>query len=424
MSGPAAEQGLIRPRSTAYLALLIGLGCFGPLSMSIYTPVMPAIAAGLHATADEVKLTLTTYMIGFAAGQIVFGPLSDRFGRRPVLLVGMAMFTLLSAGCALAPSIGWLIGLRLLQGLGACAGAVISRALARDAYDFNEMPRVMSLIALGIQIAPAVAPAIGGHLSVWFGWTAAFWLLAGYSALMLAVVAFGLAETNQQRATNFSFPAFLRSSAAMLRHRVFLGYASTLGFAFSIIFGTMVGLPFILQDHLKLAPDIYGYVIILSVLGFTGGTFANNRLLGRISPERLVRIAAWGPLIGLLLTAVLAMFGQLSVWSVMLPYMLISFASGIMGPLGSARSVGLFPQLAGTASSLIGLAMMGMGAVGTVLVAVATSIGGHDRPLPYLGELVGCRSADCAVPMPMIVVLLPSAVAVILCARLLRSKRK
>jgi DHA1 family bicyclomycin/chloramphenicol resistance-like MFS transporter len=412
--------GRIRPRSGAFLTLLIGLGCFGPLSMSIYTPIMPAIGSGLNAGPDEVKLTLTTYMVGFAVGQIFFGPLSDRFGRRPVLLAGLAMFTLMSVACALATSVHYLIGLRLLQGLGACAGVVISRALARDAYDFNEMPKIMSWVALGVQVAPAVAPAIGGHLAVWFGWTSAFWFLAGFAGLMLVVVAFGLGETNKHRAVGFSILGFARGSAEMLRHRLFLGYALTLGFAFSIIFGTMVGLPFILQDHIGVPPDLYGYCIILSVLGFTGGTFANNRLIGRIAPERIVGSAAWCHLTGLGITGVLALFGILTVWSVMLPYMLVSFGTGIITPLGNARAVGLFPQLAGTASSLIGLSQMGMGAIGTILVAVATSIGGHDRPLPLLGEWVGCTTAACAVPMPMLLALLPSAVGVILCARLLR----
>jgi len=416
----SARHGLIRPRTPGFLALLIGLGCFGPLSMSIYTPIMPAIAAGLHAGPEEVKLTLTTYMIGFAGGQVLFGPLSDRFGRRPVLLFGLAAFTLFSIGCALAGTIDQLIVLRILQGAGACAGSVISRAMARDVYDFAEMAKVMSWIALGIQVAPAVSPIIGGHLAVWFGWAAAFWFLAAYSSVMFLVVAIGYAESHHHRPASMGLTGFIMASAEMLRSRLFLGYVLTLGSAFSIIFGTMVGLPFILQDHLAVPPNLYGYVVVLSAFGFTAGTFANNRLVGRVVPERIVRLAAWGHIVGLGITAALALCGIVSVWSVMLPYMLVSFCTGIITPLGSARAVALFPRLAGTASSLLGLAMMGMGAVGTLLAAFATSLGNSSSGLPLLGAWVGCHSQDCAAPMPMIVILLPSAIAVILSSLLLR----
>jgi len=138
--------------------MLLGLSSFGPLTMSICTPIMPLIGTDLATGADAVKFTLTTYMLGFAIGQLFYGPLSDRFGRRPVVLVGVAFFTLTSIGCAFAPSIAGLIGLRILQGLGAASGAVLGRALTRDAYDYKEMPIVMSWIALAMNVSPALAP--------------------------------------------------------------------------------------------------------------------------------------------------------------------------------------------------------------------------------------------------------------------------
>ena len=152
------------PRSVGYVALLVALGSFGPLTMSIYTPVMPSVGADLGAGSDSVKLTLTTYMLGFAIGQLFYGPLSDRYGRRPVLLGGLVFFTCATFGCSFAPSIGGLIGLRILQGLGAASGSVIGRALTRDAYTFQEMPLVMSWISLGQNIAPSLAPTLGGFL--------------------------------------------------------------------------------------------------------------------------------------------------------------------------------------------------------------------------------------------------------------------
>ena len=137
--------------------------------MSIYTPVMPSVGVDLGAGADSVKLTLTTYMLGFAVGQLFYGPLSDRYGRRPVLLGGLVFFTVATFGCSFAPSIGGLIGLRILQGLGAASGSVLGRALTRDAYTFQEMPLVMSWISLGQNIAPSLAPTLGGFLGEWAG---------------------------------------------------------------------------------------------------------------------------------------------------------------------------------------------------------------------------------------------------------------
>jgi len=165
---------ILRPRSAGYLALLVALGSFGPLTFGLYSPVMPAVGHDLATTPDQVKITLTTYMLGFAVGQLFYGPLSDRYGRRPVLLGGLVFFTLTTLGCAFATSISDLIGLRVLQGLGAASGSVLGRALTRDAYSFKEMPLVMSWISLGQNIAPSLAPTIGGFLGDWIGWRSTF----------------------------------------------------------------------------------------------------------------------------------------------------------------------------------------------------------------------------------------------------------
>src|SRR3981189_602346 len=167
--------------------------------MSIYTPVMPSVGADLGACSDSVKLTLTTYMLGFAVGQLFYGPLSDRYGRRPVLLVGVSFFIVTTLACSLAPSIGSLIGLRVLQGLGAASGAVLSRALTRDAYSAHEMPVVMSWISLGMNISPSIGPTLGGFLGEWLSWRATFWFVGGFGLVLLLVSSLGLAGTNPPR---------------------------------------------------------------------------------------------------------------------------------------------------------------------------------------------------------------------------------
>jgi MFS transporter, DHA1 family, multidrug resistance protein len=392
----------VAPRSAAYLALLISLSSFGPLTMSIYTPVMPLIGTDLGAGTDSVKYTLTTYMLGFAIGQLFYGPLSDRFGRRPIALLGVAFFTLTSLGCAFAPSIAGLIGLRILQGLGAASGAVLGRALLRDAYEAKEMPLVMSWIALAMNVSPAIAPSIGGLLGQAFGWRATFWFVAGFGALLLAALALLLGETNRYRSTKVDLGSLMRGSGEMLRNPRFLGYILTLGFAFAINFGMLAGTPFILQDKLGFSPREFGLIVLLSVSGFTAGNFANNRLVGRVPPVAILRLAGWFHVVALLVMAVLSLGGVQTWWAIIGPHMVLSFGSGMIGPNASAGAVGLYPRLAGTASSWVGLAQMGMGALGTVVVAVLTAIG-SDR-----------------VAMPLVIGLLPFAIATVLAARLLK----
>jgi MFS transporter, DHA1 family, multidrug resistance protein len=392
----------VAPRSAAYLALLISLSSFGPLTMSIYTPVMPLIGTDLGAGTDSVKYTLTTYMLGFAIGQLFYGPLSDRFGRRPIALLGVAFFTLTSLGCAFAPSIAGLIGLRILQGLGAASGAVLGRALLRDAYEAKEMPLVMSWIALAMNVSPAIAPSIGGLLGQAFGWRATFWFVAGFGALLLAALALLLGETNRYRSTKVDLGSLMRGSGEMLRNPRFLGYILTLGFAFAINFGMLAGTPFILQDKLGFSPREFGLIVLLSVSGFTAGNFANNRLVGRVPPVAILRLAGWFHVAALLVMAALSFGGVQTWWAIIGPHMVLSFGSGMIGPNASAGAVGLYPRLAGTASSWVGLAQMGMGALGTVVVAVLTVIGSDH------------------VAMPLVVGLLPFAVATVLAARLLK----
>jgi DHA1 family bicyclomycin/chloramphenicol resistance-like MFS transporter len=401
----------IAPRSTGYVALLVALSSFGPLTMSIYTPVMPLIGGALGAGPDEVKVTLTTYMLGFAVGQLFYGPLSDRYGRRPVLLGGLLFFTATTIGCVYAGSIASLIAQRFFQGFGACAGVVVGRALARDAYAFKDMPRIMGVISLALNISPAIAPTVGGYLGEIFGWSATFWVLAAFSSALFVVVAVGLPETNLHRSAAVDATALLRGSGEMLRDPVFRGYVLTMGFSFALNFGMIAGTPFILQDRLGFAPREFGLLVLISVAGFTSGGICNQLLIGRVAPPRILQGATCFHLMGLAFMALPAVFNTLAWWSIVVPHALLSFGSGMVVPTASAGAIGLHPRLAGTASSLFGLAQMGIGALGTVVVAVLSGLGGHGPGIPLVGTWVGCRSVACAVPMPLVIGLLPFALA-------------
>jgi DHA1 family bicyclomycin/chloramphenicol resistance-like MFS transporter len=370
--------------------------------MSIYTPVMPLIGSDLGAAADSVKYTLTTYMLGFAVGQLFYGPLSDRFGRRPIVLFGVAFFTVTSIGCAFASSIEGLIGLRILQGLGAASGAVLGRALLRDAYEAKEMPLVMSWIALAMNVSPAIAPSIGGLLGQEFGWRSTFWFVSGFGALLLVAMTLALGETNRFRSERIDLAVLRSGSGEMLRNRRFLGYVLTLGFAFAINFGMLAGTPFILQDKLGFSPREFGLIVLISTSGFAAGNFANNRLVGRVSSIAILRLAGWFHVTALTLMAVLSLSGVATWWAIVGPHMVLSFGSGMIGPNASAGAVSLYPRLAGTASSWVGLAQMGMGALGTIMVAVLTAIGSRYNA------------------MPLVIALMPFAIATVLASRLLK----
>lgn len=393
----------LKPRSAAYIALLVALGSFGPLTMSIYTPVMPSVGHDLVATPDSVKLTLTTYMIGFAVGQLFYGPLSDRYGRRPVLLAGLFFFTLTTFACSFAPSIGGLIGLRILQGLGAASGSVLGRALTRDAYSFKEMPLVMSWISLGQNIAPSLAPTIGGFLGEWASWRATFWFVGGFGVVLFMVVLAGLGETNKYRSERIDLSSLLRGSGEMLRDRRFLGHILPLGFAFAMNFGMLAGVPFILQESLGFSPREFGLIVLLSVGGFTAGTFVNNRLMGRVAPATIIQFSGWFHVAALIGMAALSLSEVVTWWAIVGPHMVLSFGTGMIVANANAGAVGMFPRLAGTASSLAGLAQMGMGAMGTVTVAILT--------------IVGSRY----VAMPLVIGLAPFAIATLWSAQLLRA---
>ncbi len=392
----------LTPRSTAYIALLVALGSFGPLTMSIYTPVMPSVGHDLVSSPDSVKLTLTTYMLGFAVGQLFYGPLSDRYGRRPVLIGGLLFFTVTTFACSFASSIGDLIVLRILQGLGAASGSVLGRALTRDAYTFQEMPLVMSWISLGQNIAPSLAPTVGGFLGEWLSWRATFWFVGGFGTILLVVTTLGLGETNKYRSDRIDLSSLLRGSGEMLRDRRFLGHILPLGFAFALNFGMLAGVPFILQESLGFSPKEFGLIVLLSVGGFTAGTFLNNRLVGRVSPIVIIQFSGWFHVAALVGMAALSLAEVVTWWAIVGPHMLLSFGTGMIVANANAGAVGMYPKLAGTASSLAGLAQMGMGAMGTVTVAILSVIGSR-----YIA-------------MALVIGLAPFAIATVLSARLLR----
>jgi MFS transporter, DHA1 family, multidrug resistance protein len=361
----------VHPESLVVGALLTALVALGQISTSIYIPSMPSIVSELATTPDRVNLTLTGFLLGFAVCQMVFGPVSDRFGRRPVLLVGLGLYLAASLLCALASTIAALILGRVLQGMAACAGPVLGRAIVRDIYGPTRTAAAMAYIGAALAISPAVAPIIGGYLQVWFGWRSAFIFLTAVGALIFAASWLLLAETSPRGSgSNRNTSGLLRSCALLLRDRRYLGYTLVISFIFAGLMAFAAGGPFVFIELLGMSPEHYGMLAIFTVVGFLLGSLVTGRLTGRLPLDRLLLLGLICAVFGGGLMAGLAVFAPLSVASIIAPMAIFTAGLGMALPTGMAGAMAPFPQIAGAASALLGFVQMLVAAGASYAVGV------------------------------------------------------
>jgi len=372
-----------RPESFLAGALLTGLVAFGPLSTDLYLPSLPGIARDLMAEASAVQLTLSVFLLGFAVGQILYGPLSDRFGRRPVLLGGIAIYLAGTAACALAPTIQALIAARFAQAVGACSGVVLARAIVRDLFAPERAASVMAYMGSAMAIGPMVGPVIGGQLEIRFGWRANFILLALFGAAMLVAVLATMQETNRNRDPSALSPRrMLGNFRDMLRARRFLGCTLTATFVYGGLFTFISVSSFVLIDVVGLTPDLYGFCFAAMVVGYMVGALSAGRVVQHLGVDRVMLsggILAGGSGVVLAILSVLA--GRaIGVVEIVVPMMVYGAGVGWVLPASSAAAVGAYPDKAGAASSLLGVIQMcvaaGIGAlVGHLLDGTARPMG-------------------------------------------------
>ena len=357
-----------RPGSRALISLLTALVALGPVSISLYVPSMPSLAAEFRAEAWLVQQTFTIFLAGFAAAQLVYGPLADRFGRRPVLIGGLMLYIAASLACALSPGIDEFLLARLVQGLGACVGPVVVRAIVRDRFERADAVRAFAFIGTAIALAPALGPLIGGFLEVWFGWRSAFLFLAGYGVLMTGLVLARLEETIPRRDAAATDPArLIRNYAGLLSNARYLGYLAPITFCFGGLFAYNAAAPFLFIDGLGLSPDQFGMLAIFTVSTYATGSWLAGRLEGRLSTRRTANagLAAAG-----LAAALMLLFaGELSLVRVIGPMMLFVFGFGLLMPACTAAALQPFPRIAGSASAMMGFLQMGVGAVGSLVLS-------------------------------------------------------
>ncbi|MET9529252.1 multidrug effflux MFS transporter [Streptomyces sp. NPDC006649] len=364
-------------RTTGILVTLVlgGLTALPALSMDMYLPALPQVTDALHSPAATVQLTLTACLIGMALGQLVVGPMSDKWGRRRPLLIGMAVYVAATAVCAFAPSVELLIAFRLLQGLAGAAGIVIARAVVRDLYDGMEMARFFSTLMLISGVAPIVAPLIGGQILQITDWRGVFVVLTVVGTLLTLVVWKWLHETlPPERRHTGGVGHALRTMRSLLADRVFTGYLLAGGLAFGALFAYISASPFVVQDIYGASPQMFSLLFGINSVGLVAVGQINGKLLvGRVSLDKALGFGL--TVITLAATALLLMtagvFGHVGLFPIAAALFVLMSAMGLAMPNTNAQALMRTPHAAGSASALIGSSTFLLGAVASPLVGIA-----------------------------------------------------
>jgi DHA1 family bicyclomycin/chloramphenicol resistance-like MFS transporter len=372
---------LLKPDTLGMTVMLALLAALGPLSTDMYLPSLPAIARELNATTAETQLTLSSFLLGFAVGQFVYGPISDRAGRRPVLLAGLAIYLAASAACTFAPSIETLIAGRFVQALGAAGPIVLARAMVRDLYEGPRAGRELSRMGAIMGLVPAFAPILGGVLQGLFGWRANFaaTVLCGIGLGAAALVA--VPETLRARPPGpLSFTAMLKSFGMLLRHPTFRVYVGLAGLSYGGLFAFISGSSFVLQGIYGLSEIAFALSFAFCVIGYISGTLVAQHLVGIRGLDGTIALGVVCLALGGLAMLLLVLAGLPWPFAVILPMTLYTAGVGLALPPAQASAMTPFPERAGAASSLLGIFQMGFAAL--VGIGLGHALGGEPWPLP------------------------------------------
>jgi DHA1 family bicyclomycin/chloramphenicol resistance-like MFS transporter len=348
---------LLRPNTTGLTALLGLLTAFGPVATDMYVPSMPDIGRQLAVGTSEVQLTLSAYLIGFAVGQIIYGPISDRHGRKPVLLVALAVFCVASLACAVAPSIDTLIAARALQALGGSGAVVLARAIVRDLYAGERAGRELSRMGAIMSIAPVVAPLLGGIIQISFGWRANFVVIVAVGLVATAIVWRSLPETLHHRsAGHLSLASVLQVYRALANNRGFLAHLGIVASSYAGLFAWISGSPFVLQDLYGLSAFEFGVAFAAACIGSLAAAALAGTIVMRIGLDLTIGLGVLTSAAGGIAMLASLALGSAPVASLVLPMVLYHAGLMLAMPQAIAGAMTPFPDRAGTASSVIGLA--------------------------------------------------------------------
>ncbi|EHQ24405.1 multidrug effflux MFS transporter [Mucilaginibacter paludis] len=344
--------------------LILGfLTALGPFSIDMYLPGFPAIANDLHTTVNEVALSLSSFFVGLAAGQLLYGPMLDRFGRKNPLYIGLVLYIIASLGCMAAHSIQALILLRLVQAIGSCAAAVASVAMVRDLFPVEENAKVFSLLMLVVGASPMIAPTVGGYITAAYGWQLVFAILAAIAVLILLAVIFKLPETYKPDTSLSLKPGpILGNFLKVLKEPQFSTYAFTGAVAFSGLFAYVAGSPLVFMDIFHLDGKIYGWIFAGLSIGFIGCSQVNNLAMRFYKSEQIVRVALFIQVISGLLFVTAAVNGWLGLVGTVVFIFIFLCCLGFINSNAAALSLAPFSKNAGSASALMGCSQLAIGA--------------------------------------------------------------
>ena len=362
-------------------AVVLGLlSAIGPFAIDMYLPALPAIGLALRADVHAVQLSLMTFFLSFAISQLVYGPASDIFGRKPPLYVGIVLFIVGSIGCALAPDIGWLIGFRFLQGLGGGAPMVVPRAIVRDLHTGVEATKLMALLLLVFSVSPVLAPLIGSFVIDAGGWRAIFWAVAAIGAVGVVLTAVTLEETRPVAArADSSVGSTVRAFALLLRDVRFMGLTAIGGFGMAAFFIYLANSSFVLIDHYGLTPRQYSLVFSVNAASFIGASQFAGRFAARYGLPKLIAVAVLGFTATMVATCAVDLAGNESL-AVIVAMLMLGFGFlGLVVPTTSVMALDDHGTIAGAASALMGTLQLVMGAV--VIAALGPFVDGTARPM-------------------------------------------
>ena len=375
-------------RKRSLLILILGLlSAIGPFSIDMYLPGFPTIATDLHTTVDNVSYSLSSFFIGICVGQLICGPLLDRFGRKRPLYIGLVIYILASLACAISNSVELLIGFRFLQALGGCVGMVAPGAIVRDVFPVKENAKIFSLLILILGVSPIVAPTAGSYVIAAFGWHAVFIVLALITALLLIAVIFLLPESKQPDPSMSLRPKpILNNFLFVLKQPQFFTYAFAGATAAAGLFAYLAGSPFVFMKIFNVSEQQYGWIFGLVAAGLITSSQLNNVLLRKYDSAQIIKTVLLVQTIVGLFLCFGSIFEWLNLYSTIFLIFLFLSCQGFSFPNSSALSLAPFTKEAGSASALMGALQMGFGAVASALVGTIN----NGTTVPMTGVMAGC----------------------------------
>jgi DHA1 family bicyclomycin/chloramphenicol resistance-like MFS transporter len=350
------------------LAILSALMSFASISTDLYLPALPAMSESLHADAGSVELTISGYLIGFSIGQLFWGPIGDRYGRRLPISLGLLLFILGSAGCALSTTVPMMIGWRMLQAVGACASVVLSRAMVRDLFAGHQAARMLSMLMTAMAIAPLIGPSVGGLILHVASWQAIFWALVGIGMVMLWALTILPETLRPERRNQQSLVAAFLGYGALLRQPRLLAYAGTGGCLYGGMFAYVAGTPGAYISHHHVSPQLYGLLFALGIVGIMVANQINSKLVRRFGIDRMIRFGAVLATLGGTGASLNAWHDWGGLWGLVTPLFFFASATGFIVANAIVGAMDSYPEQAGAVSALIGAIQYGAGIIGSACV--------------------------------------------------------